>query len=323
MKQHGIAATPRNYEIWFAFCGTEKPALNQRIESILRTGDNITPGILDSLYRDYFAASVDVSVVRDGSQELQELTTQIADRVTADRMAVDSISSTFGALSNVLQTPLSPDELRRAAVTLGSTTAAAGDRLRAMETLFSASVRRISELRNKLAAAEQSATRDALTGLANRRMFDAALLRAAQYAAVDKEPLALLLLDIDHFKRFNDSYGHILGDNVLRLVGRLLADHTKGRDTAARYGGEEFAIILPGASLAGAVSVADQIRSVLERRPVVNRASGQRLGVVTCSIGASQYRTGEPVGDFVERADQALYRAKREGRNTVRAEAAS
>jgi diguanylate cyclase len=94
----------------------------------------------------------------------------------------------------------------------------------------------------------------------------------------------------------------------------------KGRDTAARYGGEEFAIILPDTALNDGVTVAEHIRTILGRRPVINRVSGQRLGVVTCSIGVAQYRSGEPVGELVNRADQSLYRAKREGRNTVRAE---
>ena len=97
-------------------------------------------------------------------------------------------------------------------------------------------------------------------------------------------------------------------------------DNIKGRDNAARYGGEEFAIILPGADLARGMTVGDQVRSILERRPIMNRTTGQRLGVVTCSVGVARYRIGEPVGELVSRADQSLYRAKRDGRNRVCAE---
>lgn len=104
-------------------------------------------------------------------------------------------------------------------------------------------------------------------------------------------------------------------------MARVLTEHTKGRDTAARYGGEEFAIILPGADLHGGIAVAEQVRRILERRPIMNRTTGQRLGVVTCSIGVAAYRPGDPVGELINRADKALYRAKREGRNTVRTEA--
>jgi diguanylate cyclase len=212
------------------------------------------------------------------------------------------------------------DELRRATAILNSATAQAGERLAALEQLFSASVARIDHLKRKLAEARQAATSDALTGLANRRMFDAALAQAVRRSQTEGGALSLLLLDIDHFKRFNDTHGHLLGDSALRLVAGVLRSHIKGRDTAARYGGEEFAIILPGADLAGAVSVAEQIRQTLERRPVLNRSSGQRLGCITCSIGVAQYRPDEAIDALCARADRALYRAKDDGRNRVRTE---
>jgi diguanylate cyclase len=205
-------------------------------------------------------------------------------------------------------------------MTLSDASIAAGDRLAALEQLFKASIKRISDLKEKLIKAEHDATRDSLTGLSNRRMFDTALMQTANQSNQDQSAFALLLLDIDHFKKFNDTYGHTVGDNVLRLVGRLLFEQVKGRDMAARYGGEEFAIILAGAGLSDGMTVAEQIRATLERRPIVNRHSGQSFGVVTCSIGAGVYRSGEPIGDLVDRVDQALYRAKREGRNVVRTE---
>ena len=323
MRTHSIPPTPRNYEVWFAYAGAEKPALTQRVDALLRSGQRVAPGILDDLYREFFAGSVDVSEIREGSSELQQIASEMADRVTADRAVVDTLGRALGGFSHAARLAPNPLDLRKAAATLGDASTQVGDRLQALEQLFSASIQRITDLKTKLMQAEQIATRDALTGLANRRMFDSALLRAAQAAAVEKVPMSLLLLDIDHFKNFNDTYGHPLGDNVLRLVGRVLMDHIKGRDTAARYGGEEFAIILPGADLAGGVTVGDQVRSILERRPIMNRTTGQRLGVVTCSVGVARYRMGEPVGELVSRADQSLYRAKREGRNRVCAEAAA
>jgi diguanylate cyclase len=323
MRSHAIPPTPRNYEVWFAYTGAEKPLLSQRIDALLRSGQPVSPGVMDELYREFFAAHADVADIRNGSSELQDIASEMAHRVTADRAVVDTLGRALGGFSHAARVAPNPLDLRKAAATLGDASTQASDRLQALEQLFSASVQRITDLKTKLMQAEQIATRDALTGLANRRMFDSALLRAAQQAAVEKAPLSLLLLDIDHFKKFNDTYGHPLGDNVLRLVGRVLMDHIKGRDTAARYGGEEFAIILPGADINGGVTVGDQVRSILERRPIMNRTTGQRLGVVTCSVGVAQYRVGEPVGELVSRADQSLYRAKREGRNRVCAEEAA
>jgi diguanylate cyclase len=259
-------------------------------------------------------------VVREGSGELQQIATEMADRVSADRGMVETLGHALGSLSSSMRRALTSEELQSAAAILGSASAQASDRLGALEKLFTASIERIGDLKEKLTKAEQDATRDALTGLANRRSFDADLLRAARQATEDNSALSLVILDVDHFKQFNDTHGHALGDQVLRLIAGVLTEHTKGRDTAARYGDEEFAIILPETALHGGVTVAEQIRTILERRPIINRVSGQRLGLATCSIGVAQYRPGEPVGELVNRADQLLYRAKREGRNTVRAE---
>jgi diguanylate cyclase len=320
MRAHAIAPTPRNYEIWYAYCSAEKPALIHRLNGLLRAGHTMTPGLLDELYRDFFSVPLDVSAIRDGSNDLRQIAAEIAERVMAERSSVESFGSAITRWSAGTRTVTSTDELRRAAATLGDASVQMSQRLRALEQLLAASVARIGELKDKLAKAEQDATQDALTGLANRRHFDTTLRDAAGTAEESGSDLALLLLDIDHFKRFNDAHGHTLGDNVLRLVARVLMDHIKGRDTAARHGGEEFAIILPGANLAGGIAVAEQVRQTLERRPIINRSSGRRLGVVTCSIGVAHYRRGEKVGELIDRADKALYIAKRDGRNAVRAE---
>jgi len=323
MRSLGISPAPRHYELWYTFCSGEKPALVQRLNAMLRAGQAITDAQVNDLYREYFGVGTDLEVMRDGSSELTDIATEMATRVSAERAMVDTLGQALGNWSTAIRAEPTRDDLRRAAATLGGASVQAGERLKAMEHLFSASVRRITDLKQRLVLAEQEATRDALTGLANRRLFDSMLRRAAMQAASDRSDLVLLLLDIDHFKRFNDSYGHQLGDNVLRLVAGVLSEHVKPGDTAARYGGEEFAIILPGASLDFGRAVAEQVRGVLEKRPIMNRNTGQRLGVVTCSIGVARYRVGEPVGDLVERTDKLLYRAKQDGRNRVMDEAAA
>ena len=320
MDRHAIAAIPRNYELVFAYCGQEKPALTQRIDALTRSGVAFSAGTLDELHREFFSVPIDTTGLHDSSGELQQIATDLADRVSAEGAMVRDVGQALGGFASAMQAGVGSDELHHAAITLSSASAEAGERLAAMEQLFGASVKRITDLRKRLAQAEADATRDSLTGLANRRLFDSSLQRSALRAGTERSPLSLLLIDIDHFKKFNDTYGHAVGDHVLRLFAMVLRESIKGRDTAARYGGEEFAIILPGASIAGAVSVAEQIRKVLEQRPLMNRTTGKRLGVVTCSVGVAQYRPGEPVGDLVERADQAVYRAKREGRNCVRTE---
>jgi diguanylate cyclase len=125
------------------------------------------------------------------------------------------------------------------------------------------------------------------------------------------------MIDIDHFKKFNDTYGHLIGDEVLRVVARLLRENVKGRDTPARYGGEEFAVILPQTSLNHAAKLAEQIRNTLASRKVHDKRTDASYGTLTVSIGAAKFQPGEPLDPLVQRADQALYRAKNQGRNRV------
>ncbi len=136
-------------------------------------------------------------------------------------------------------------------------------------------------------------------------------------AAAGGEPLCLLMADIDFFKRFNDTHGHPIGDQVLKLVARTLTETLKGRDTPARFGGEEFAVILPQTVLESAVIVAEQIRVRVASRVIKRRDTQQQLGSITLSIGVTQYRPGDTIADLVQRADEALYAAKGAGRNRV------
>ena len=321
MRAREIIATPRNYELCYTYGSEDAPALTERLNDLMRDQVVLTQALLDDLHREFVKTPADIDTIQEGASELRQLATDLVDRVRDDRTYVDALSRAVGGVTAGIRPDATFEDVRRAAATLGNASVEASERFQAMEKLLSASVNRITDLKKCLARAEAEATTDALTGIANRRLFNSQIEREALRAASTGRPVSLLMLDIDRFKRFNDTYGHSLGDHVLRLVARLLKENVKGRDTAARFGGEEFAIILPGADLAGARSVAEQIRGVLEQRPIVNRSSGQRFGVVTCSIGVAQYRAGEPVHAWINRADKALYRAKEAGRNTVAVDA--
>lgn len=129
----------------------------------------------------------------------------------------------------------------------------------------------------------------------------------------------LLMVDIDHFKSFNDNFGHQVGDQVLRLVGRTLVEGIKGRDFAARYGGEEFAIILPESNVTAGMAVGNSLRKSIATKDVINRSTGEKMGRITMSVGVAEYVVGESPEDMIERADGALYTAKHNGRNQVAA----
>ena len=140
---------------------------------------------------------------------------------------------------------------------------------------------------------------------------------AVQSALASGEPLSLLMFDIDHFKSFNDSYGHLTGDQVLRLVGMSLKQTIKGQDITARYGGEEFAVVLPNTALRQALTVADHIRRAVMAKELKKKSTGEILGRVTISVGVSMLKPGDDTDSLIERADACLYAAKRNGRNRV------
>ena len=181
------------------------------------------------------------------------------------------------------------------------------------------SSQQIEGLRAELAKAQHEANTDSLTGIANRKYFDYELGIAAEQARTSGEPLSLLLADIDHFKLFNDSHGHQIGDQVLRLVAQVLTQSIKGRDLAARYGGEEFAVILPQTELEGARLLAEQVRKTVAGNRIRLKSNRQQLGNITLSIGCAQLAPREALSELIWRADEALYQAKRQGRNQVRA----
>jgi diguanylate cyclase (GGDEF)-like protein len=158
---------------------------------------------------------------------------------------------------------------------------------------------------------------DALTGAHNKRYFLEFIEREIARCARYRRPLSLLMFDIDHFKSFNDSYGHLTGDQVLRLVGMSLKQTIKGQDITARYGGEEFAVVLPNTALRQALTVADHIRRAVMAKELKKKSTGEILGRVTISVGVSMLKPDDDTDALIERADACLYAAKRNGRNRV------
>jgi len=232
-----------------------------------------------------------------------------------------SYDASLSGATERLSSAKSREQIKAIVETLMRSTNEMRETNKALEDRLTLSRSEISNLQQSLEAIRAESLTDPLTGLGNRKYFDRMIDMAVQSALASGEPLSLLLFDIDHFKSFNDSYGHLTGDQVLRLVGLSMKQTIKGQDITARYGGEEFAVLLPNTALRQALTVADHIRRAVMAKELKKKSTGEILGRVTISVGVSMLKPGDDTDALIERADACLYAAKRNGRNRVICEA--
>ncbi len=311
------SATPRNYEIWYNYAGGHIPSLNHAINDHLTREGAISSGDLDSIYESYLSST-------RFSERIETLSSRMADEIDRVRAMIEaaagsasSYSENLAGVSEELVGAKDFRALRGVIERLADTTKEMEQANQLLESRLKASNEEITQLQANLEAVRTESLTDPLTSLSNRKYFDQALDRAVAGAERTAEPFSLVLADIDHFKKFNDTFGHPTGDQVLRLVAHAIKQNVKGQDITARYGGEEFAIILPETTLRQAITVGDHIRRAVVTKELVKRSTGEHLGRVTVSVGVAVFHKGDSAQSLIERADACLYGAKHSGRNCV------
>jgi diguanylate cyclase len=316
MGECNVVSTPDNFELFYAYCSGENPAITQVMAALINSRKPFTPELLQDLRLRCLSGARAAQSMESLGGNMSQLIDDVMGKLAASARDANAYKDTLSAATGELGGDRSPADMRKLVDGLIAATRAMEQRAKSLEGELQASSQQVTELRGKLADVRKESLTDPLTNVANRKAFDEAV-KAAVEAVSKGEDVSLLMCDIDHFKKFNDNFGHQTGDQVLRLVASCLSENVKGRDTAARYGGEEFAVLLRGTALNGATNVAEQIRQTVETKKLVKKSTGEILGAITISIGVAQFTAGETMETVVRRADACLYGAKHSGRNLV------
>lgn len=319
MEAQKIWPTPLNFELWIHYIGNPDGALGREIGRLLDSGEAITEDVSEELAAQFLPKARLNEQIRDAGDKLTEELAAVSSAVSRAQKASTAYGETLSKANGDLTEVDDPLTLKQMITTLSGATHAQQAENTLLEKKLEESSSEVSKLREHLEQARRDATTDALTNLANRKAFDEELQRALAEADADGQVMSLAVIDIDHFKNFNDTWGHQTGDQVIRFVASVIGRTAAAPRFAARYGGEEFAMIFPGESGPQVQAVLDDIRVEISTRTLKRRSTNEDLGTISVSAGLAQRVRGERVDALIERADGALYHAKRNGRNQVSA----
>ena len=317
MEALGIPPKPNNFAVWYRYFSGAYPDLTRTLDVIIEAGLPFTEERNAEIYDRFLGITLDEDFLNTAAARVETELRKLVQYVEEAGTDAKDYGNTLSAVTGRLSEADKRESLQSVLAHVLEATRTMESRNALLEGRLKSSADEIQRLKDDVENLRHEAMTDALTGVANRKLFDEEIRMSLAESMDRKTPLTLLMIDIDHFKAFNDTHGHQVGDQVLRFVARILKSCVRGEDLTARYGGEEFAIVLRGTDLAGGVKAGDNIRNAVSKKSVVNRATGKSLGTITVSIGAAQFEAGESVEDLIERADEALYQAKHNGRNRV------
>jgi diguanylate cyclase len=312
---HDLDLTPLNFGLALDYLTGNDIAIEKAVRAILADRGRLTNGLAEQIIADQRADEL-------SPDQLGEMLSEVEKNLNALTGLTDQSRASASDFGEALQKQAA--ELRSdksdgttAITSLISLTRSMVEKTREVEAKMREGQKQTRYLQKNLETARRAAEQDHLTGLPNRRAFEATLRQEAKVAKDNAEPLSVAFCDIDHFKLINDKHGHDAGDRVLKFVGGLLAKISDDRCHVARHGGEEFVMLLRGATVAEAAKVVDDARADLAERNLVDRKTGERMEHVTFSGGVADVFAYEEPREALKAADRALYLAKEHGRNRV------
>lgn len=321
LDQLRLTPNPENYALFFHYALAMNPELVRELDAAIANKVPLTPSVLKNLYNKYVVANNNQRLINEVTQGANRMLSEVLRIVGEFNKQTSSYTQDIDGFMKKISDDIEDPNLKGLVRQLIESTASIKERGESLNNKLQESKLEIESLRKNLDQVTQESQRDFLTGVFNRKSMDHMLAEyMSQCSDEAGQELCMLMIDVDYFKQFNDKFGHLLGDEVLKIVARAITYCVRGKDIVSRYGGEEFCVLLPGTPLMGAAKVAENIRSTIATRDLKRKDTGESYGSITVSVGAAQLKASDTPESLIARADESLYKSKAAGRNRVTTE---
>lgn len=317
IKKEGLDPIPEIYQVWYCYYTGNFPELCETLDKLTEIGRGFSNRVIARLYVEFFSDIQHFNAIQKAEKDVQI----VLESVVSLLKSAGSESTRYGEIIErvgmLTQKDQGVEQMKAIIDVLTHETKRMISHNSELNEALNSQSLQVKNLRKDLKVKQEEVFTDALTGIANRRKFEMSLTKLIEANEAGKRRPSMMMIDIDHFKNFNDKFGHLVGDQVLRAVASIINKNVENEGLAARYGGEEFCVLLPKNNLASALKLAKKVREAVADKKMVGRNTKRDLGKLTVSIGVTQYRAKEELTSFINRADTALYTAKNAGRDRV------
>lgn len=314
ISENQLPYNPIAYSLWYDYATGRNPKLIEDIRLVLEANKKIEYETITDLFRKHIADN-QLLLAEKKAREFQKILAEVIKQMTSSDGEIQSKGDTLNELTEKLEKASSETDISEIAGCIVDQTRSIVGSSMLLSKQINDKLNEIRTLRKELEGIKKTAKTDILTGLLNRRGFEEAMEFVLEKMSKKESPMSIIMMDIDHFKTVNDQHGHLIGDNVIKVVSKVIQANIKGKDVACRYGGDEFILALPDTPAKGAYVVAEKLRENLRNTNWKVKGTGQSLGQISLSLGIAVYKAGQNLEAVIQQADGALYRSKHSGRN--------